>query len=104
MTSWARERDEGELRALFDLCFPGEEDFGDWFFRQIWRPERTLVWRQGRIQAMVQLLPLWIGDGERALPAEYVYAVGTAPECRGQGLAARLLDYARLTWSLRGGQ
>ena len=104
MTSWARERDEGELRALFDLCFPGEEDFGDWFFRQIWRPERTLVWRQSRIQAMVQLLPLWIGDGERALPAEYVYAVGTAPECRGQGLAARLLDCARQTCSLRGGQ
>ncbi len=53
---------------------------------------------------MVQLLPLWIGDGERALPAEYVYAVGTAPECRGQGLAARLLDCARQTCSLRGGQ
>ncbi len=66
MTSWARERDEGELRALFDLCFPGEEDFGDWFFRQIWRPERTLVWRQSRIQAMVQLLPLWIGEIGRA--------------------------------------
>lgn len=100
----AEKRDEGELRALFDLCFPGEEAFGDWFFRHVWRPERTLVWREGRIQAMVQLLPLWLGGGEQALPAEYVYALGTAPDCRGRGLAGRLLDCARQTCPLRGGQ
>lgn len=95
MIQWASQQDRRELIELFNMCFPGDEGFTLWFFDRVWRAGRTLVWReQGRIEAMLQLLPVSLRQGECRLPAEYVYAVGTRPERRGQGLAGRLLRQA----------
>lgn len=94
--------DREAVRRLFDLCFPGEEQFGDWFFRRVWRPEQTWLWRQaGEPAAMVQLLPVSLWQGEEELPAAYVYALGTHPAARGQGLARQLLDRCK---AIAGGQ
>lgn len=103
MTGQATPGDRRQLMELFDLCFPGEPGFTAWFFDRVWRPEHTLVQReQGRIAAMLQLLPVTLRQGERHLGAEYVYAVGTRPESRGLGLAGGLLRRAEQEAAGRG--
>ena len=44
----------------------------------------------GEIAGMLSLLPLSCKDTE----GKYVYAVATAPHCRGRGIAAELIKYS----------
>lgn len=57
----------------------------------------------GKLCSMLALpeVTLTFGDGWR-VKAGYVYALATAPEARGQGCAARLLDYAAALLRQRG--
>ncbi len=84
------------LRSLWNLAFGDGGAYLDNFFDTYYKPERMIVLEQnGDVCAMTAwfdttfLLP---GLGEYR--AAYLYAVATHPDCRGQGLAGRLLAWA----------
>lgn len=81
--------DTAEIRRLWDIVFPEEPDFNDWFFDNYFKAEYCLVLRDnGVIKAMAQLLPYEIKGLGRV---SYIYGAATRPDCRGQGLMSRLL-------------
>ncbi len=92
---FACEDDRERLLELYDLCFPGEHGFGVWFHEHVRRLDRTLVCREdGRIIAMMDLLePEMKKDGE-IVKTVYLYAVGTDPAYRGQGIMGSMIEHA----------
>ena len=84
------------MRELWALAFGDSGPYVDNFFDNYYRPERMIVLEaDGIVRAMTAwfdttfVLP---GDGEYR--AAYLYAVATHPDCRGKGLAGRLLAWA----------
>lgn len=85
------------LRELWVLAFGDGGDYLDNFFTNYYQPSRVLVLEQeGVINAMTAWYPSTfytqnpqIGD----LRCGYLYAVATHPDCRGQGLASKLLAF-----------
>lgn len=91
MIRFAAENDIPAIRALFELCFPDDSGFNDYFFAHLFRPERTLLLEQGgALCAMVQMLPYTLSTGE----ATYIYGACTHPAHRRKHLMARLLEYS----------
>lgn len=84
------------LRELWKLAFGDEDTYIDHFFAAYYIPERMLVLEEnGQVQAMTAWfdMPLTLTNGTRVASA-YLYAVATHPDCRGRGLAGRLLVFA----------
>lgn len=88
--------DEPRLKELWKLAFGDEDAYIDHFFTRYYAPERMLVLEEaGVVQAMTAWfdMPLVFADGTRVSCA-YLYAVATHPDCRGRGLAGKLLKFA----------
>lgn len=84
------------LKQLWKLAFGDEDAYIEHFFTRYYTPERMLVLEEeGAVLAMTAWfdMPLVSKNGAR-IPAAYLYAVATHPDCRGRGLAGRLLDFA----------
>ncbi|MGE4276338.1 MAG: GNAT family N-acetyltransferase [Lawsonibacter sp.] len=83
-------------RELWKLAFGDSGDYVDNFYSTYYRPERVLVLEENGI---VRSMTTWF-DTTFVLPgrgkyrAAYLYAVATHPDCRGRGLAAKLLSDA----------
>lgn len=83
-------------RELWKLAFGDSGDYVDNFYTTYYRPERVLVLEE---EGVVRSMTAWF-DTQLVLPgrgeyrAAYLYAVATHPDCRGRGLAARLLSGA----------
>lgn len=90
---YALPADKPALRELFDLCFPGESGFSGWYFDNVWRSDNTLVIRQsGEIVSALQMLPMELEHGGDRISGCYIFAVGTYPNHRGEGLAGKLIQ------------
>lgn len=80
-------------RELWELAFGDSGAYVDNFYENYYRPDRVLVLvEDGHIRAMTAWFDTTFvvpGDGEYR--AAYLYAVATHPDCRGRGLAGRLL-------------
>ena len=94
--------DRPELEAVYNACFPGEEDFCHWFFGRVYCPESTLVWDEHGIAAAVQLLPVRLTLKGQEVPCTYIYAAGTLPQHRGRGLMGALLERSFVLSAARG--
>ena len=84
------------LKQLWKLAFGDEGEYIEHFFASYFTPERMLVLeRDGQVRAMTAWfdMPLVSAAG-KCIPAAYLYAVATHPDCRGQGLAGQLLAFA----------
>lgn len=80
---------------LFNICFPGEEKFADWFFNKVYDYKNTLVYEDnGKIIAALQMIPVKLSDGEKIYSSSYLYGVGTLPEYRGKGIMARVINFS----------
>ncbi|MBQ3483527.1 MAG: GNAT family N-acetyltransferase [Clostridia bacterium] len=79
-------------RALYETAFPDEDAaFLDTLFA-CYAPECLRVKRVGgNVASMLFSIPYPIQTKDGVLDARYLYAVATAPEYRGQGLARALL-------------
>lgn len=93
---YANNQDEAGLRALWKACFPEEEDsFTEYFFTRLYKPDGALVCaHEGRITAMLHMMPFEISLGGRVLSASYIYGVGTDPAFRNRGLSGELIRRA----------
>ena len=83
-------------RLLWHLAFGDEGAYVDNFYSTYYRPERVLVLEEG---GQVRSMTAWfdttfVVPGRGAYRAAYLYAVATHPDCRGRGLAGRLLAEA----------
>lgn len=84
------------LRTLWTLAFGDGGAYLDNFFDSYYKPERMIVLEQnGQIRAMTAWFDTtFVVPGQGEYRAAYLYAVATHPDCRGQGLAGRLLAWA----------
>lgn len=84
------------LRALWTLAFGDGGAYLDNFFDAYYKPERMIVLEQGsEVRAMTAWFDTsFVVPGQGEYRAAYLYAVATHPDCRGQGLAGRLLAWA----------
>jgi GNAT superfamily N-acetyltransferase len=83
------------LRKIWNACFPGEEAFGDYFFANLYTPERALtVTDGGQPVAMLCRFPRSLEVDGTVYPVHYIYAVSTLPEHRGRGHASFLMNRA----------
>lgn len=88
-------------RELWALAFGDSGAYVDNFYHRYYRPERVLVLEE---EGVVRAMTAWfdttfVVPGQGEYRAAYLYAVATHPDCRGRGLAGRLLagadDYFR---------
>ncbi|MCX7614789.1 MAG: GNAT family N-acetyltransferase [Clostridiales bacterium] len=90
---YAQNADLPEIKRIWDVCFPDDKLFGEWYFHNVWKAENTLVCIvENKLAAMLQMLSAQIEYGDDACKATYIYGVGTRPEFRRRGLADMLLN------------
>jgi len=84
------------LRALWELAFGDGGPYLDNFFHNYYRLERMIVLEEnGVVRAMTAWFDTtFVVPGMGEYRAAYLYAVATHPDCRGKGLAGRLLSWA----------
>ena len=80
-------------RELWKLAFGDPEPYIDNFYSTYYRPERVLVLEE---EGVVRSMTAWfdttfVVPGRGEYRAAYLYAVATHPDCRGKGLAGKLL-------------
>ncbi|KAF5037071.1 Acetyltransferase (GNAT) domain protein [anaerobic digester metagenome] len=88
-----------QLQTLWQIVFGDMPAYIDLFFNHRFVPENTMVALfEGKPVAMLYLLPITIRQDLIDYDARYIYAVGTHPDYRSQGLSSRLLEatHARL--------
>lgn len=88
------------LKQLWRIVFGDTEAYINLFFDHRFSPEHTMVALfEGAPVAMLYLLPITIQQDNVNYDARYIYAVGTHPDFRSQGLSGRLLaaTHERLT-------
>ena len=80
-------------RALWKLAFGDSDAYIDNFYNTCYRPGRVLELKEdGVLRSMTAWFDTsFVIPGRGEYRAAYLYAVATHPDCRGQGLAARLL-------------
>ncbi|MDR3208107.1 MAG: GNAT family N-acetyltransferase [Oscillospiraceae bacterium] len=101
---YARPEDAPSVKALWDICFPGEAPFSDYFFAELYDPAYALlcVREDGSPAGMLHMLPCamrWLG---REVPTAYIYGLAVHPDDRRRGVASDLLDQALFEMHLRG--
>lgn len=93
MKQIAKSEDKSGLIELYNICFPGEEDYCEKFFDLVWRPENTLIYRiEGKIVSMLQMFDLTLTDGKRDYSAYYIFGAGTHPDYRGRNIMRNLIS------------
>ncbi len=87
--------DAARIVPLWQACFGDDENYIRYFLQHAPSTNRGLLAEEdGRAVSMLFLLPGALElDGQR-LPASYVYAVATAEDFRGRGLAAELIRHS----------
>ena len=92
MIRFAASSDTPAVIALWNRCFGDDPSFTDWFFRNRYRPEDTLLLlEEDTLCAMVQMLPYDLQTDGNRISVTYIYGACTAPEHRRKGLMAQLL-------------
>lgn len=91
----ARNEDLAAVRSLWCDAFGDDEPYTSWYFREIYRPERTFCLHEaGRIVSCMQYTPYILHLHGRRLPVAYLAGLSTAPAFRRNGFAQALLRYA----------
>lgn len=97
----AESRDKNALFSLLERCFPEDStDFRNAVIERLFRPEETLVVRDGEKLVSAVMLPRFTLDSGETFG--YIYCLCTVPEYRGMGLMRRLMDSAHEFCARRG--
>lgn len=99
---FAEPGDRLSIAALWDQCFPGDEDFRNYFLMNLFDPGNTLIYEDGGVVvSMAHMVPMKMNYHKHVMDAVYIYAVGTAPEHRGKGLAGDLMEQINFELHMR---
>lgn len=83
------------LKKLWNRVFGDDEKIIDEFFNSVFDKETTVAVYDGdALASMLYMLPVTAVGGGNRQKAYYIYAVATAEEYRGRGLAKAALAYA----------
>jgi len=94
---------QSEITALWQACFSEKREAIDLFFARYFRPENTLTCSvNGRVVAMLHMLPGVISTHSEPLRAHYIYAAATDPAFRAQGIMEHLIVQACELGAARG--
>ena len=95
MIRFARPSDHPRLKTLWADVFGDPPASVNDYFTLRHRDEHMLVDEQdGRVIAMLSMLPVALTSGGQTFPARYIYGVATDPRWRGQGISTALLAAA----------
>lgn len=95
MIRLAEAADMPEIRALWEVCFPDDTGFNAYYFQHTFSLDATAVSvQEGRIAAMVQMLPYTLLSNGEAVPATYIYGACTHPDFRRRHLMSELLQWS----------
>lgn len=94
-TRLAKNREVGQLKELWKICFGDEEDYINLYFDHKYKEEETavLLWA-GKIVAMGTMIPahMVMENGEK-YDLSMLYAIATHPEFQGKGLSAQIMEF-----------
>ncbi|ETK01665.1 acetyltransferase [Tannerella sp. oral taxon BU063 isolate Cell 2] len=91
------------MMRLWQDTFGDSDAFVRLFFTRVYRLQNALtITRNGRLAAMLHIVPYRLRVGRRTLPVAYICGVSTRPEARGQGLMTALMRRALRTMRRRG--
>lgn len=103
MIRQARPEEQAALQTLWLSSFADEEPCVALFVRSLCSYGCALVdAAEDALRAMLFLLPVRVQMSGASLPASYIYAAATRPDCRGQGRMTRLLAAAEERAASRG--
>lgn len=89
MIRFAKDTDFLEIKKLWDTSFPNEEVFSKFFFENVFKLQKTLVYiKDNKIVSMLQMLDYNSNLGKTV----YIYGVCTNEKYRNQGIMAKLLN------------
>lgn len=89
MIRFADKNDVKEIRELWDVVFPEEPDFNEYYFNNIFDYKNTLIMAEdNELMSMVQMLPYEINN---IGSVTYIYGAATNQKYRKQGLMSELL-------------
>ncbi|MGN1318039.1 MAG: GNAT family N-acetyltransferase [Lachnospirales bacterium] len=90
MIEFAKKNDFSQIRELWDIAFPEDKDFNDYFFDKVFDIKNVLVLKENnKILSMVQMIPFEIKDFGSVT---YIYGAATFPYARGLGKMNKLLN------------
>lgn len=82
-----------QLKELWKLVFGDADNYINLFFEHRFVPDQTMVaLLDGVPVSMLFLLPITVCTNNEEYDAKYIYAVGTHPDYRSQGLSGKLLE------------
>lgn len=92
----AEERDRAAVEALWDYHFEKrEEPFFQFYFRECYRPEETLLYTtETGLAAALHLRHYMLSIRGASVPVTYIVGLATHPAARGRGYAGALLRAA----------
>ena len=86
MIRFAGPQDAAAIRRLWEVCFPDEGGFNDYFFAHHFDITKTLLSVEGgELCAMVQMLPYRLMLDGREAEITYIYGACTDPAHRRKG-------------------
>ncbi len=89
---FATSEDTAAVIELWSICFPGDEEFRDYFFSRLYMPEQNLLLLcENKLCAMTQMLPYRMQNGSKTENITYIYGACTHPDFRRRHLMDMLL-------------
>ncbi len=88
-----------DIERIWKLCFPEDNpEVVRYFFDHRYNPNACIVYIDsisGRPVAMLHIMDIMITDDSEIKNAQYLYAAGTRPDFRGQGIMTKMLAAAQ---------
>lgn len=89
MIRFANKEDVSNIKELWNIAFPEEPDFNEYFFENIFDFKNTIVMiKDNKVVSMAQMMPYELKNIGKVT---YIYGAATNPQYRKQGLMSQLL-------------
>ncbi len=86
------EKDKHRVKDLWKYAFSDSDEFITYYFEKRFNPNHTIgLFKNGCLEAALQLNPYNLAIGDVILPVNYVVGVSVQPESRGQGLMTKIM-------------